>query len=60
MRHIMKTFTLAAGSMLLIGLASSQAQHPLLKVTLFGQPSVNNDSFGWLWIRASTRMKVWT
>ena len=44
MRHIMKTFTLAAGSMLLIGLASSQAQHPLLKVTLFGQPSVNNDS----------------
>ena len=44
MRHIMKTFTLAAGSMLMIGLASSQAQQPLLKMTLFGQPSVNNDS----------------
>jgi ABC-type nitrate/sulfonate/bicarbonate transport system substrate-binding protein len=44
MRHIMKAFTLAAGGMLLIGLASSQAQQPLLKMTLFGQPSVNNDS----------------
>jgi NitT/TauT family transport system substrate-binding protein len=44
MRHIMKTFTLAAGIVLLIGLASSQAQQPLLKMTLFGQPSVNNDS----------------
>ena len=44
MRHIMKTFTLAAGSVLLLGLASSQAQQPLLKMTLFGQPSVNNDS----------------
>lgn len=44
MRHTMKMFTLAAGGMLLIGLASSQAQQPLLKMTLFGQPSVNNDS----------------
>ena len=44
MRRIMKAFSLAAtGSALMLGLATAQAQAPL-KMTLFGQPSVNNDS----------------
>ena len=44
MPRIMKAFRLAAaGGALVLGLATAQAQAPL-KMTLFGQPSVNNDS----------------
>src|SRR6201996_9517155 len=34
----------AAGSALMLGLTAAQAQQKLTPVTLFGQPSVNNDS----------------
>ena len=45
MRHIMKALGVAAGGMFLVGLATAQAeQQEPLKMTLFGQPSVNNDS----------------
>ena len=44
MRHFIKAFTVAAAGALLVGLAPAQAQQPLQKMTLFGQPSVNNDS----------------
>lgn len=43
MHRITKMAGLAAGS-LLLGLATAQAQQTPLKMTLFGQPSVNNDS----------------
>jgi ABC-type nitrate/sulfonate/bicarbonate transport system substrate-binding protein len=45
MRHIIKTLGFAATSgMLMLGLAAAQAQQAPLKMTLFGQPSVNNDA----------------
>jgi ABC-type nitrate/sulfonate/bicarbonate transport system substrate-binding protein len=45
MRHIMKALGVATGGMFLIGLATAQAeQQEPLKMTLFGQPSVNHDS----------------
>src|SRR5580700_10448174 len=46
MRETVRTFSLvAAGSaLLLLGLANAQSQQAPLKMTLFGQPSVNNDS----------------
>jgi len=43
MRRIAKIASLAAGG-LLLGLVGAQAQQTPLKMTLFGQPSVNNDS----------------
>lgn len=45
MRHIVRSLTLAAAaSALALGLPGAQAQQAPLKMTLFGQPSVNNDS----------------
>jgi ABC-type nitrate/sulfonate/bicarbonate transport system substrate-binding protein len=46
MRETVRTFSLvAAGSaLLLLGLANAQSQQAPVKMTLFGQPSVNNDS----------------
>jgi len=45
MRHIMQSLSLAAaGGALVFGLSAAQAQQMPLKMTLFGQPSVNNDS----------------
>ena len=38
------------GSSLMLGLATAHAQNAPLKVTLFGQPSVNNDAI-WMAIR---------
>jgi ABC-type nitrate/sulfonate/bicarbonate transport system substrate-binding protein len=43
MRRVIKLFSLAAGG-LILSLAAAQAQQTPLKMTLFGQPSVNNDS----------------
>ena len=42
MHNIVKVLSVAAASML--GLATAQAQNAPLKMTLFGQPSVNNDA----------------
>src|SRR4029079_19678449 len=42
MHNIVKLFCVAAASVL--GLAAAQAQNAPLKMTLFGQPSVNNDA----------------
>src|SRR4026207_2509436 len=42
MHNIVKVLCVAAASML--GLTSAQAQNAPLKMTLFGQPSVNNDA----------------
>lgn len=45
MRRITRSFILAAaGGALALGLSPAQAQQAPLKITLFGQPSVNNDS----------------
>ena len=45
MRHFMKVFSLAAISgALMLGLTTAKAQQAPLKMTLFGQPSVNNDA----------------
>ena len=45
MSKFMKALGVAvAGSALMLSLATAQAQKASLKVTLFGQPSVNNDS----------------
>jgi ABC-type nitrate/sulfonate/bicarbonate transport system substrate-binding protein len=43
MHRVIKLFSLAAGG-LILSLAAAQAQQTPLKMTLFGQPSVNNDS----------------
>ncbi len=43
MRRVVKVLGFAVGG-LLLGLAAAQAQKAPLKMTLFGQPSVNNDS----------------
>ena len=42
MHNITKVFCLAV--VLMFGLTASQAQNQPLKMTLFGQPSVNNDA----------------
>jgi len=42
MHNIVKVLSVAAASML--GFATAQAQNAPLKMTLFGQPSVNNDA----------------
>jgi ABC-type nitrate/sulfonate/bicarbonate transport system substrate-binding protein len=45
MSKFMKTLEVAVvGSSLMLGLATAHAQNAPLKVTLFGQPSVNNDA----------------
>jgi len=45
MSKLMKALGVAvAGSALMLGLATAHAQNAPLKVTLFGQPSVNNDA----------------
>jgi NitT/TauT family transport system substrate-binding protein len=45
MRNITKMLSLAAvGGVLVLGTAVAQAQQAPLKMTLFGQPSVNNDA----------------
>ena len=44
MSEFSKMLTAAIGAGILLGATATQAQQPSLKMTLFGQPSVNNDS----------------
>jgi NitT/TauT family transport system substrate-binding protein len=44
MSKLSKMFTAAMGAGILLGATATQAQQASLKMTLFGQPSVNNDS----------------
>ena len=44
MSEFSKMLTAAIGAGILLGATATQAQQPSLKMTLFGQPSVNNDA----------------
>ena len=44
MSEFSKMLTVAIGAGILLGATATQAQQAPLKMTLFGQPSVNNDS----------------
>ena len=44
MSELSKMLTAAIGAGILLGATATQAQQASLKMTLFGQPSVNNDS----------------
>jgi len=43
MSEFSKVLIAAIGAGILLGATATQAQQPSLKMTLFGQPSVNND-----------------
>ena len=44
MSELSKMLAAAIGAGILLGATATQAQQPSLKMTLFGQPSVNNDA----------------
>ena len=53
MSELSKMLTAAIGAGILLGATAAQAQQASLKMTLFGQPSVNNDS---IWMAFGERL----